>query len=460
MNSSKLLKKVRRLRQSDATWMCSTRRAHHWITPRDGSSPYRPYTTLVMDRDREVTRRIQVHGDDMPTPDQILGVLHKALLRPMPGSGRRGRPAHILLDNADLVRALTPRLAEIDVRCDHRASLPLVDASFPRATSGTWKEQETPPGLMSIPGITEPLAREYFAAAADYYRQTPWRLIENWDPIEVRYPAERSPRYALVLGSGGEYFGLSLYDSLDDLRVALSHHDPDRTHELIPWVSAIFEQPTLIAFEDLDMLEKYGWPVAGEKAYPWAFKTIPLSDPRLPSASDLACLAAAMRVIPDFVTDHLKAGRRRPAGAIYALAGIHGGRDIAVSYPVSLIDPEKEELEKYIQDWHWDEPSHAFARQVGEFLFAFMDHLATTGLAESTLRKHNSNCWAIGLLECQYGYHDTFSPDILIGGPSFLYEFKRKFSDSKYAVASYQATWRKLARYARSVLEKTGRLDH
>jgi len=48
-----------------------------------------------------------------------------------------------------------------------------------------------------------------------------------------------------------------------------------------------------------------------------------------------------------------------------------------------------------------------------------------------------------------------FSPEISTGGPSFLYEFKRKFSDSKYAVALYQTTWRKLERYARSVLGTT-----
>jgi hypothetical protein len=127
--------------------------------------------------------------------------------------------------------------------------------------------------------------------------------------------------------------------------------------------------------------------------------------------------------------------------------------------PASSVDPEEEALEEYIENWHWDEPSHEFARQVGRFLFAFMDHLATTGLAESTLRKHNDNCWAIGLLECQYGYHDRFSPNIFTGESLFLYEFEHKFSDSKYAVASYQATWRKLARYVDSVLEETASPD-
>lgn len=134
------------------------------------------------------------------------------------------------------------------------------------------------------------------------------------------------------------------------------------------------------------------------------------------------------------------------------LPQVHGSHKYAVRYPVSLIGAQEEMLEEYIQDWHWDEPSHEFARQVATFLFEFIDHVGATGLSEPTVRKHNSNCWAIGYLLCHYGYHDTFSPQIFAGEPSFLSEFKRKFSDSKYAVASYQATWRKLARYTRSVL--------
>ena len=348
--SSNQLKRIRRLTQRDETWLCCTRRAYLWITPKDGGSHYRPYTTLVMDRDREVTRKIQMHGDEPPTPDQVLEVLHKAMLKPTIGSGGRGRPTLILLQDAEMAQALAPRLAEIGIRCEYRTSLPLMDTWFPRVTQGSLKAQDPIPGLMSVPGITEPMLRDLFAAAANYYRQAPWRWIGNWEPIEVRYPAKSSPRYALVLGSGGEYFGLSLYDSLGDLRVALSHHDPDQTHELIPWMSVIFEEATIMAFEDLDALEKHGWPVAGEKAYPWVFKTVPHSHPRLPSVSDLAFLAATMRVLPDFVTDRLKAnqGRPCPAGAVYALSGVHGGQDIALSYPVSLIDPEDEALEEYI----------------------------------------------------------------------------------------------------------------
>ena len=84
-------------------------------------------------------------------------------------------------------------------------------------------------------------------------------------------------------------------------------------------------------------------------------------------------------------------------------------------------------LEAYLQDWHRDNPSHAFARRAGKFLLAFMAHPATTSLSESTLRRHRNNCWAIGLFEHQYGYHDAFSLQIFTAEPLFLYEFKRKF---------------------------------
>jgi hypothetical protein len=344
------LDKVRRLRQSDVTWLCSVRRAHSWVAPDDGSSPYRPYTTLVVDQGREVIRLVRIRGREKPPSAQVLEILHRAMRKPMWGSGKPMRPTLVFLDDAGLARELAPRLAEVGVKCVYRASLPLADALFPNVTSGRLK-YEPVPGLSSIHGATEPLLREFFTVAAEYYRQAPWQWIQNWEPIEICYPPQSPPRYALVLGSGGEFFGLSLYESKDDLRVVFSNLEPERTGEQIPWVSVVFEDATTMAFDDLDALEKYGWPVAGEKAYPAAFKTVPPGSWGLPSASDLAWLAAAMRVMPDFVTDRLHADRGlpRPAEAVYALGGVHGGQSIALRYPVSLLDPQAQELEEYIE---------------------------------------------------------------------------------------------------------------
>ena len=61
----------------------------------------------------------------------------------------------------------------------------------------------------------------------------------------------------------------------------------------------------------------------------------------------------------------------------------------------------------------------------------------------------------IGILECQYGYNANFSPDIFICEEApYLYEFKRKHSDSKYAIDSYKATWRKLTKYVKTLGKK------
>ncbi|HEY73191.1 MAG TPA: hypothetical protein G4N99_07955 [Thermoflexia bacterium] len=454
--SKNLIDRVRQLRQSEAAWLCTARRAPMWVAPKK-QPPYRPYVVLIVEQETELVRRTTVK-DERPTPDVVLEALLEAMKGPLLGPlgsllgfGKRGRPARILLDDPDLAQSLAPRLAEIDVRCDYSPP-PQSLKDILREMEAHLTKQEPIPGLLSAPGATEPLVRDLFDAAADYYRQSPWRWIDSESSIEIRYPPAGRPRYAVVMGSGGEAFGLSLYESRDDLHVALFSAEPERVVEQISWFGLVFEKPMLMSFDDLDAMEKYDWPVADDLAYPLVIKATPPDGRGKPSASEIAWLAAALRVIPDFAKEHLQAkhGQTHPAKAAYPLPGVHAGKKIALSYPVALLDPKEQELEEYIEDWYWDEQSHEFARQVGALLFEFMDYLETTGLSEQTIRKHESNCWVIGLLECQYGYHDTFSPEIFSGEPSFLYEFKRKFSDSKYAVASYKATWRKLARYIRA----------
>ena len=80
-------------------------------------------------------------------------------------------------------------------------------------------------------------------------------------------------------------------------------------------------------------------------------------------------------------------------------------------------------------------------------LFVFLDDMDTESLSDRTYNKHVDNCWLIGKFTCDYGYHETFSPEIFRGEPSYLVEFKRKVSDAPSAIKSYETTWRKLARY-------------
>ena len=110
----------------------------------------------------------------------------------------------------------------------------------------------------------------------------------------------------------------------------------------------------------------------------------------------------------------------------------------------------KEEIEEYIEDWHWDDGSKKIAYDMGKFMFAFMDYLDDQKLSEKTKRIHQDNIGLIGMFESGYGYRDEFSHEDLEDGPNYLYEFERKVSDSKYAIQSYKATWKKLDKFIKS----------
>lgn len=463
------LDKLHKLRQSNAIWQCTARRAPFWITPKN-RPPYRPFIILVVDQETEMILKSDIQNE-RPTPEIVLGILFKTMQGALLNLGRRGRPARIFVDDAELAQALTPYFADLEIRCDYRVMLQQANIALLGMEEYTIKRKPIP-GLLSISGVTVPLVEELYAAAADYYRQKPWRWMENWLPIEVRYPSnpDGQARYVLVLGSGGETYGLSMYESLEDVDIVLSSTSPDQPAKQISWVSLVLDEAMGMSFADLDAIERYGWQVAGEKAYPMAIKATPKTDwGEIPSAWELTSLAAILRVLPDFVNCHLRAkhGMPQPAQKIYSLPSVHGDQKITLRFPsesqltpqnndvldASIADQEADtkELEKYIQGWYGDEVSHEMARQMGTFLFQFLDHLDDSNLSEQTMRKHESNCWCIGWLECGYGYHDSFSPVIFLSGPSYEYEFRRKVSDSQYALNSYRATWRKLERYVLSL---------
>jgi hypothetical protein len=406
-----LKNKLLKIRQGNSTWQCTVRRAPVWITPKKQPA-YRPFILLVLDQDADFILKTEIlaeHPDAQTVLDHLFKTMQGTLLNLL----KKQRPACISIDDAELVKFCAPQLAELDIRCELRASLPQVNAALFEMEAQA-NQREPIPGLLSIHGVSVPLAAELYAAAAEYHRQAPWRWIQNEMPIEVRFPQSTGgfpidgpARYALVLGSGGEFFGLSLYESLADVRaltdleVVLAPTDPNPPFlRSITWISLVLEEATAMSFADLDAIERYGWPVAGEKAYPLALKALPNDDfSQPPTASDIAWLAAALRVIPGFVSQQMRADRGlpRPAQASFPLPDVHGGQQISLRYPASAAQTVKSvaqaqdpELEAYIADWYGDEKSHKFARQVGRFLFEFLDSLDDSNLSEQTIRKHES----------------------------------------------------------------------
>ena len=102
----------------------------------------------------------------------------------------------------------------------------------------------------------------------------------------------------------------------------------------------------------------------------------------------------------------------------------------------------KETIKDYVSDWHWDEKSEQYAYEMGKFLFSFLDYLEDQKLSSKTKKNHRENVGLIGMFEAGYGYNENFYTENLDDGPNYLYEFDRKVSNSKYAIQSYEETWR------------------
>jgi hypothetical protein len=453
-----LLAKVAGLPQITATWHVTVRRAPAWITPKN-KPPYRPFLTLILDANTDRIRGSKTE-ENRPTVEIVLNALANAMANPVPGGGKRGRPTRILLDDAGLVQELQPRLAEIGVRCEYHAASSLVTNAL-REMDATMNRRPPQPGLLSVKGVTLPLVAELFQAAADFHVEAPWRWLDNLAPLELHYPAEGPARYAVIMGSGGEEFGLALYQSLDDLRFQYQTQDPKQLFKKISSLSLTFGEPMLLSFEDLDAIEEHDWPVADPRAYPLVMKVVPPGKFVSPNAAEVALLAAVLRALPGFVTEALRADRGVPAAAeaTYPLPNVHGKDQIRLCFPVDLIEiwspghgkVDEKELQDLIKDWYHDERSHVFARQIGAFLLPFMDYLATTERSEKALTTAEGNCWTIGKLTCDFGGFETFTPAIFLGGPKYQAEFRQKISQSPDALASYRATWRKLESYVRKM---------
>ena len=110
----------------------------------------------------------------------------------------------------------------------------------------------------------------------------------------------------------------------------------------------------------------------------------------------------------------------------------------------------KKQIDDFVNDWHWDEDSKIYAFESGKFLFSFLRYLESKNLSERTIKKHENNIFFIGTFDASYGYHEVFSYKNFEDGPHNLYEYRRKVSDSKYAIQSYKATWKKLDKYINS----------
>jgi hypothetical protein len=97
---------------------------------------------------------------------------------------------------------LRPHLEEIGVAVEATEPLEAFDAAF--AALAEHIRQEDRPGLLSVNGMTPERVRGFYEAAAEFFRQAPWKRVGY--EAAIRIECDRladGPRFAVLMGSRG-----------------------------------------------------------------------------------------------------------------------------------------------------------------------------------------------------------------------------------------------------------------
>lgn len=449
MSYQREFKKAGLLNQKKAIWLCSVRKSPFWVTPHN--APYfRPYLLIIFDVTMDKIRHVEA-VDKISNPDEVLMHLFKAMLKPMPGSGKRCRPESIAFEDNSLADALSGRLKELNIRSEVRPGMNLIDKALKDFTDFQ-SEGRPQPALVDIPQITVPLMEEFYKSADVYYRAAPWANLTDENPIKIEY--DGVIRYVAVMGNAGESFGLAAYNTLEDLERVYEIDEPSETANLLN-MSVTYDNPRFMSYRDLDEIEKRNWPIAGELAYPLALKVDLPDRVTTLTLAEVEWFAAALKVLPDFISNQIRidADVVNPVKKIYTLSGIHNQKTASCTFPVLEHLDEKDAVfieiaDSFVKGWDCDDESTNFAGQVSILMVGFLQDLLTNGLSMNTVKRHEENCWWIGKFMCEMYGGKPFSFDLFYQEPQFVQEFTDEVSKARSRIDSYCTTWRKLSRYA------------
>lgn len=273
----------------------------------------RPAVVLVMAG--EVVLHADVVRRPPAEPEELAGLMEAAVVA---SAARVGvLPRRLRVRHRELVAPLSGLLAprEVQVRASRKAGQIdrfVWDVDGAREL-GLVIGHAANPATWAGWGLRRERVAEIFAAAADFYRAAPWKVLDNLQLLKVDTPAGQSWMIS-VLGNAGEEFGLALYSNRLDLLRLLDADDPE---EALDWMEG---RGLVLTFEHVRALPKAmrkeiarsGWPVADDYAYP-VLLTLNAPGGGVPER-DAADLVAVLRGVPGLVAARGDAvARREPA---------------------------------------------------------------------------------------------------------------------------------------------------
>lgn len=283
--------------ETGEVWQMELRRFPGWVE-HDGQ-PARPWVLMVVDAESELILATNI-DHQRPDTDAAWEGLLQAMGRPE--TGQPHRPGVVQVASAELHELLAPRLEPLDVRCVLADSLEPLNRLIDDLVDHLLGPQRLG-ALIQSPGVTHEDVRRFFAAAAEFYRQRPWRHVSSESVIRVDCENVQSgPWYLVVMGQSGIELGLALYENASLLRdILIGGLSAEETTRRSMGLSVIFVEEFMISAQDLDVAQAEGWPVAGPEAYPSAMRLNPGGSIRAPLCWELRLLTGCLSAVPEFI---------------------------------------------------------------------------------------------------------------------------------------------------------------
>jgi hypothetical protein len=178
-------------------------------------------------------------------------------------------------------------------------------------------------------GVTPEQTRDFYRAAANYYRHSPWRSVSESETIKIGCgQLDSGPWYAVVLGKKGLIKGLMLFDDRES-RLLMGQAQYESIADRLQNIAVHFEDRGQVPPDNLEAVRKHGFEVAGPSAFPHPFRMELGRHFRAPEAWEMELLEACLWVIPDF----LKRAQDRPPEVFeYAFDGTIGRMSLDLSW--------------------------------------------------------------------------------------------------------------------------------
>jgi tetratricopeptide (TPR) repeat protein len=300
------VERLKRLPQrADDTWQGGLVRMPAWVTG-EGPKPFRPVSAVWLSLQTGLlhmspeTRRPE-DADFAMALDAVAGFAANEALAGY-------RPGKLEVKNPALAEHLSGLLAEVGIRVECCGRLLALERVLQDLAEHV-HEGPMPPGPLEGKGVTVERMRSFAEAAKVFFEAAPWQHLSNEDLLEIESPPPPAGmQYAVVLGAGGQEFGLGLYRSVDQhFAMALAEGPDDLPPEGV-W-SFTFGEMIDRPLADADLWDDHGLPVAGDGAYPMVMRYDDRGRLRRASAEALAFLEGLARALAATTEDEMDSGR-------------------------------------------------------------------------------------------------------------------------------------------------------